>query len=206
MELRSPSPTTVLGLVLVVVGAAYLAARLAGIDLSLVGWPAFVIVPGLAVFATAFVVGGAGGAGLATVGAVLTTTGLVLAVQRATGLWASWAYAWALVAPGSAGFGLLVYGLLTRQPAVARAGLGPLVAGLALFLLGLLFFEGVLGLSGRAFGGLDVVGAVALVVLGAALILARLGDRLKGRAGTLRRGPGGLTPPRGSGGAAGPTE
>lgn len=173
MERVSPSPTTILGLVLIVVGAAYLGARVAGIDLAVVGWPAFVIVPGLVVFALAFVVRGAGGAGLATVGAVLTTTGLILAVQRATGLWASWAYAWALVAPGSVGLGLVVYGVLTRDQAVARSGLGALVAGIALFLVGLLFFEGVLGLSGRAVAGFDVVGAVALVVLGGAIIAAR---------------------------------
>ncbi len=174
METRQPSPTALLGLVLLVVGGAYLAARLAGIDLVLLGWPAFVIVPGLGLFALAFVVGGPGGAGLATVGAVITTTGVILAVQRATGLWATWAYAWALVAPGSVGLGLVLYGVLRRQPALARGGLWSAVAGLVLFLVGLLFFEGFLGLSGRRIGGFDVVAAVLVIVLGAAIIVLGL--------------------------------
>lgn len=179
MEMRQPSATAVLGLLLIVVGGAYLAARLAGIDLALLGWPAFVIVPGLAVFALAFVVGGPGGAGLATVGAVITTTGVILAVQRATGHWATWAYAWALVAPGSVGVGLVVYGLLSRQPSIARSGLWPAVAGLVLFLVGLLFFEGFLGLSGGRVVGVDVVAAVILIAVGGAIIVRGL---VRGRA------------------------
>lgn len=174
MEPRSPSTTAILGLLLIVVGAAYLGARLAGVDLAFVGWPAFVIVPGLVLFALAFAVGGPGGAGLATAGAVIATTGVVLAVQRATGLWATWAYAWALVAPGSIGLGLIVYGALTRQPALVRGGLWPFVAGLGLFFLGLLFFEGVVGLSGRRIAGFDVAAAVALIVIGGAIIVGRL--------------------------------
>jgi hypothetical protein len=174
METRSPSSTAILGLLLIVVGAAYLGARLAGVDLAVVGWPAFVIVPGLVLFALAFVVGGSGGAGLATVGAALTTTGLILAVQRATGLWATWAYAWALVAPGSIGLGLVVYGALTGQGGLVRGGLWSLVVGLACFLLGLLFFEGLVGLSGRRIVGFDVIAAVLLIVLGGAIIVGRL--------------------------------
>lgn len=174
METRTPSATAILGLLLIVVGTAYLGARLAGVDLALVGWPAFVIIPGLVLFVLAVVVGGPGGAGLATVGAVIATTGIVLAIQRATGLWATWAYAWALVAPGSVGLGLIVYGALTRQPALVRGGLWPFVVGLGLFFLGLLFFEGVVGLSGRQIAGFDVVAAVALVVIGGAIIAGRL--------------------------------
>lgn len=177
MEIERPSAAAVLGLVLIVVGGAYLAARLAGIDLAIIGWPAFVIVPGLVLFGLAVVVGGVGGAGLATVGSVVATTGVVLAVQRATGLWATWAYAWALVAPGSVGLGLVVYGLLTRQPALARSGLWPAAAGLALFLIGLLFFEGFIGLSGQRLVGFDVAAAVLLVVIGGAIILRGLRGR-----------------------------
>jgi hypothetical protein len=174
MESRQPSATAVLGLLLIVVGGAYLLARLAGIDLVVVGWPAFVVVPGLAVFGLAFVVGGPGGAGLATVGAAITTTGVILIVQRATGLWATWAYAWALVAPGAVGLGLLVYGLVGGQPALARSGLRSALAGFVLFLVGLLFFEGFLGLSGRPVAGLDVVAAVLLIVLGGAIVVRGL--------------------------------
>ncbi len=176
MEIQRPSAAAVLGLVLIVVGAAYLGARLAGVDLAVVGWPAFVIVPGLVLFGFA-VVGGPGGAGLATVGSVVATTGVILAVQRATGLWATWAYAWALVAPGSVGLGLVVYGLLTRQPGLARSGLWPGAAGLVLFLAGLLFFEGFIGLSGQRLVGLDVAAAILLIVIGGAIVLRGLRRR-----------------------------
>ena len=84
-------------------------------------------------------------------GGITTVVGLVLAVQNATGLWATWAYAWALVGPGGTGLGLVFYGLrpaapgprLERDPvARERARLFPAFG---------LFFEGVIGLSGEPF-------------------------------------------------------
>ncbi|HEV8489292.1 MAG TPA: hypothetical protein VGQ58_05850 [Candidatus Limnocylindrales bacterium] len=96
----------------------------------------------------AFAVGGRGGAGLAIAGGITTVTGLVLAFQNATGLWATWAYAWALVAPGGAGLGLLLYGLFTWQPDFVARGRGTLLVGLVLFVGFAIFFEGFIGLSG----------------------------------------------------------
>ena len=111
--------TVLIGVLLIVLGGAFLLARQAGIDVAAVGWPLFVIVPGIVIFALAFAVGGRAGSGFAIGGAITTVTGLVLAFQNATGLWATWAYAWALVAPGGAGLGLFLYGLFTRQPDVS---------------------------------------------------------------------------------------
>ncbi len=117
---------------------------------------------------------GGGGSGFAVAGAIVTVTGVVLAVQNQTGLWSTWAYAWALVAPGGVGLGLLVYGALTRQRELALAGAWALLVGLALFLGFAFFFESVIGLSGGRIRNLDVVLAAALVVLGLVIVVFSL--------------------------------
>src|SRR5665811_626209 len=99
------------GALLIVLGAAALVVRVSGVE---IGWPAWVILPGVALLIAAFAVPGPGGSGLAAAGGIVTAVGTLLAVQDATGTYASWAYAWALVAPGGVGAGLLLYGLLTR--------------------------------------------------------------------------------------------
>lgn len=69
----------------------------------------------------------------AVAGAITTVTGVVLAAQNATGLWATWAYVWPLIAPGGVGLGLLVYGAATRQRDLALSGGWSLLVGFALF-------------------------------------------------------------------------
>lgn len=163
-----------IGVLLVALGVAFLVARQLDVDIGRVGWPLFIIVPGVVLFAVALSTGGSAGAALAAPAGVVTMTGLVLAVQNATGLWATWAYAWALVAPGGVGLGLLVYGLLTRQPDVARGGAMTTLVGLGLFVAFGFFFEAIIGLSGFRLAGADVVLAAALVVLGLVIVGASL--------------------------------
>ena len=162
--------TFAIGLILVLVGVGFLLLRQSGIDVGEAGWPLLVIVPGLILFGFAFVVGGRPGTGFAVGGAITTITGLILAVQNATGLWATWAYAWALVAPAGVGLGLLVYGTATRQRDIALAGGWALLVGLALFLGFAFFFEAVIGLSGDRIAGLDLLLAAGLVVLGVVIL------------------------------------
>jgi hypothetical protein len=164
----------VVGALLVVVGAMFLIARIGGVDVGRAGWPLFIILPGVVLFLVSFAVGGRAGSGFAVAGAIVTTTGLVLAVQNQTGLWATWAYAWALVAPGGVGLGLFIYGLLTRQREFVMSGGAALIAGLALFLVFAFFFESIIGLSGRRIAGLDAVFAGGLVVLGAVIVVLSL--------------------------------
>ena len=166
-----------LGVVLVVLGVAALAGRSLGYDILGLGWPLFVIVPGILLLVVAISTGGAAGSAVAVPGGIVLMTGLVLAVQNATGLWATWAYAWALVAPGGVGTGLLVYGLATGQREFVGSGLPILGTGLALFLVFGLLFEGVFGLSGTAFVGAETLLAVGLVAVGAAILLASLRGR-----------------------------
>ena len=159
------------GLVLILVGAAFLLGRSVEID---IGWPIWVIGPGLVIFILAFVVGGPGGAGFAVAGAVVTTVGVILAVQEATGTYASWAYAWALVAPGGVGLGLLVYGLWSRDREMARGGFTAMVTGAVIFLVGFAFLEGAVKLNDLSGPVTDLVVPAILVALGALLVVVAL--------------------------------
>jgi hypothetical protein len=161
----------IVGLVLILLGGAALLVQVGGLS---IGWPIWIIVPGLALILGAVVVGDSGGAGMASFGGIVLMTGVVLAVQEANDLYRTWAYAWALVAPGGVGVGLSIYGLLARRGDDLRAGLVALFVGIVLFLVGFLFFEGVLNLSGDQFAAwteaavpLALVGIGILVIIGA---------------------------------------
>ena len=161
----------ILGAILIVLGLVFLAERVLDIDLGQFGWPLFVIVPGVLLFLAAFAAPPREGVGLAIGGAITIVVGLILAVQNVTDLWATWAYAWALVAPGGVGLGMAVYGTLRGLPDVAREGLRTLGVGIVLFVSFGLFFEGVIGLSGDPFlVGSDVL-PVALIGLGAVVLV-----------------------------------
>ena len=183
------------GALLVVFGAIALVVRVSDVE---VGWPVWVILPGIALLIAAFAVPAPGGSGLAAAGGILTAVGAVLAVQAATGTYASWAYAWAVVAPGGVGAGLLLYGLLTRRGDIARGGLGSLVSGVVLFLIGFLFFEGLLHLDGTRFANLTDIGVpIVIMGIGAAVLVAAVIPgpwRRRSWPATPGAGPGSWTP------------
>jgi hypothetical protein len=166
--------SVVIGGLLILVGIMVLVDRQVGFEIGRTGWPLFVIGPGVILFLVSFAVGGRAGAGFAVAGAIVTATGLILAVQSQTGLWATWAYAWTLVAPGGVGLGLLVYGTVTGQRDLALSGGAALLTGLALFLVFAFFFESVIGLSGQRVAGLDALLAAGIVVLGAVIVVLSL--------------------------------
>ncbi len=167
----------ILGLALIALGGLFLLDRVTDINLADAGWPLFVIVPGVLVLIWGATTTGREGVGLAVGGGITTVVGLILAVQNATGLWATWAYAWALVGPGGTGIGLLAYGLTHRDQGFVANGLRSLGSGLALFVAFGLFFEGVIGLSGPPFLSTDI-GPVVLIAAGVAVLLLGL---LRGR-------------------------
>lgn len=134
-----------LGVVLVVVGLFYLAVQLFGIDLSSFGWPLFVIIPGLTLLIVGLV---SLGTGAAIPGGILTMVGLVLAYQNSTGNWTSWAYAWALVAPGGVGVGLFLQGLRERNANLIKQGRSLMYIAALIFMIGFVFFESILNISG----------------------------------------------------------
>jgi hypothetical protein len=168
---RATPPGLVAGVILVIIGAAVLVTRV--VDLSFGGatWPLWIVVPGLAMLVGSFFIPPRGGLGLAIPGAIVTMVGLILWVQEAYDLYATWAYAWALVAPTAPGLGMLLYGLVQRDGELARDGLRTTLVGLGLFLGFMLFFEGVLGLSGSPIANLDEVLPYALIGLGVLLVV-----------------------------------
>lgn len=169
-----------LGALLLIAGVVALAGRSLGFDALDLGWPLVVIVPGLLLFALAVTTGGRPGSAIAVPAGIVTMVGLVLAVQNALDLWATWAYAWALVAPGGVGIGLVAYGFLTGQREFIRAGLPVLTVGLGLFLGLGIFFEGVIGLSGPAIVGWETFLAAGLVGLGIVLLASGFVGRRTG--------------------------
>jgi hypothetical protein len=166
----------VLGAILIVVGGVFLVTNATGFAIG-AAWPLFIIVPGLVLLAGSFAVGGEAGGGLAIAGSIVTAVGLILAVQEATGLYATWAYAWALVAPGSVGVGLLLFGTFTSRQDLVSAGLRLAGIGLALFVGFAIFFEGVVGLSGEGAPLLEGLVPVGLVALGGILVVGGLVGR-----------------------------
>ena len=159
----------VLGIALVALGGLALLGQAGGLTLD---WPAWILVPGIGLIIASIVVGGPGGSGIAAVGGIVTMVGIVLWVQEAYDLYQTWAYAWALVAPGGVGLGLAIFGLATGRRDDLRGGLGALGVGIVLFLVGFLFFEGVLNLSDGRFDELtDVAVPVLLVAIGVVVVI-----------------------------------
>ncbi len=178
MATRERRGNTLLGIGLVFVGALFLLGQVLHIALGRYGWPLFVIGPGVGLFLIAVLLADRGGEGLAIAGSIVAVSGLILLFQNLTDDFESWAYAWALVFPGSVGLGLLLYGLLAGRPQLVRPGMRSMVVGLVLFLVGAIFFEGVIGISGRQFGrGAGIVVSALVIALGVALMAANLMSR-----------------------------
>jgi hypothetical protein len=172
---RGRRQSTVVGGLLVLIGAILLAGQLVRIDIGHYGWPFFVIVPGVVILFVALTARGAISEGLAILGSIVTMTGLILLFQDATNHYESWAYVWALVFPGAIGLGMILYGLTARRPGNLRAGTRLVGIALVLFLLGAAFFEGVIGIGGyqldRTAG---VVLGVIIIAVGALLLILNL--------------------------------
>jgi hypothetical protein len=133
-----------------------------------------VIIPGLALLTWGVAVGDAAGEGMSLAGAMVSMTGLILLYQQNTGHWATWAYAWALIAPGSVGLGQIVFGSYHGRTKMVRSGLDVLLAGLTLFVILGLFFELVIGLSGFGGGRGSAVLPAVLIGLGLVLLVRNL--------------------------------
>jgi hypothetical protein len=141
-----------LGGILILIGVLFLMGQVFGINLGRFVWPFFVIVPGVLLFIFALAARGSAGEGLAVLGSIVTMLGTLLLYQNTTGHWESWAYAWALVAPTSIGLGQIVYGSLRSQQHVVATGKRLATVGIAIFLVGAVFFELIIGISGFGFG------------------------------------------------------
>jgi hypothetical protein len=174
MEPDRPGPTRIIvGSAIVVVGLLLLLGRLIDLDLGAL-WPLFVLIPGavMLVSGLAAAPGGSGTAATVT-GSQLTGLGLLLLFQNLTGWWQTWAYGWALVWPTSIGIGLAVRGALSGDDETARNGRNTAFVGFVLFLVGFVFFEGVLNISGSSFGKIGQYALPALLIGSGLFIMLR---------------------------------
>lgn len=136
------------GLVLILLGAWFLAARLVpGLPVWRIEsftWPLLVIGVGAVMFLVGLL---SGSPNMAEPAFVIAGIGGLLYWQNSTGNWESWSYAWALI-PGFSGLGVIVHGLLggDMRRRVARGVRSVLVSAL-LFMI-----------FGSFFGGLDLLG------------------------------------------------
>ncbi len=170
------SGTAVLGVILVVVGIVFLVSQWAELDWGAAAWPFYVMAPGLVMLA--FGLTQPNGEGLSVAGSIVTMVGVVLFYQNVTDHWESWAYAWALVAPTGSGIGMLLYGTRSGNAKKARDGFWQIVTGLAIFAVGFVFFEGVLGISGDRWNLPDWAMPAIVIGLGVlVLIRALMGGR-----------------------------
>ena len=167
---RGGSGTAVLGVILVAVGVIFLAGQLIDLDWRTEIWPFYVIGTGLVLLA--FGLTQPNGLGLTIAGSIVTIIGSLLFYQELTNHWESWAYAWALVAPGGSGVGMLVYGTRKGDAKLARTGFWQIFTALAIFAAGFIFFEGIIGLSGDRWNLPEWVLPAVIIGLGV-LILVR---------------------------------
>jgi hypothetical protein len=164
---------TALGGLLLLLGIVVLLGQVLEVDLGRVGWPFFVIVPGLGLLGLGLAAAGRLGEVLATVGGVVTMAGVVLLVQNATDRFDTWAYAWALVVLVGAGLGRWLVGVVRGRAELAASGGWLAAAGLVAFVVFAVFFEVVVGLGGRPVGSAGRYGLAALLILAGLVLLGR---------------------------------
>ncbi len=141
-----------IGISLIALGVLLILFNFLNIDYGQFAWPFFVIVPGILIFGVALFVDESLGKLLIIPGSVIAVTGIILLYQNTSNHWESWSYAWALVAPTGIGLGFFIYGSLKRQTDTIKKGMHMLIIGLVIFIVGFVFFELVIGISGIGLG------------------------------------------------------
>jgi len=145
------------GILLILLGAFFLATRLMPEIFGYVYWPFFVIGVG-GMFLLSAILTRTGG--LAIPGCIVGGIGGILYYQAISGDWASWSYMWTLI-PGFVGVGVIFAGLLSRDhPHFDSGGL----VLMAISAMGFLIFGGAFGLN------LDVSTLWPLFLIGIGLI------------------------------------
>lgn len=152
----------VAGAILILIGIFYLLGQMFNLNLAKFTWPFFIIVPGTLVFVLALTVETETGKGLAKIGSIITMIGLLLLYQNTFDHFSSWAYAWALVVPTSLGLGQIIYGSLKGLGDYVDTGKRSATRGIIIFVVGAVFFELIIGISGF---GLSRIGRYAWPVL-----------------------------------------
>jgi hypothetical protein len=158
---------TILGLALVALGGLFLIGQVFDISFWRFFWPFFIIGPGLMFFIGMVMIGESAGP-LAIPGSIVTMVGLLLLYQSVFNHFESWAYAWALIFPTAVGIGLMINGKWSKSPRLVQVGTRWSTIGLAIFLIGGLFFELLLNISDNFISG--IVWPGLLIVFGLYLL------------------------------------
>lgn len=156
-----------IGIVLVVIGVLALIGQAVDVFMA---WPLIVVAVGAGMLVWALL-GRRRAAGLAVPGSIVTTVGLILLIQSATGTFHTWAYAWGLVL-ASVGFGAFLQAAILGNEDEQRSSLRLTGLGLALFAGFGIFFE-VLIFGGLAGWMWRYALPAALILMGAYLLVQR---------------------------------
>jgi hypothetical protein len=163
----------ILGGGLLFLGVVLLLGRLLQIPFGDYLWPFIFIVPGVLVFLTALSTESSSGEGLSILGGILTSLGVVFFLQTVTGLWATWAYVWALVAPTSIGVSQMIYGMAKDRNSITESGRRLATLGLFMFAIGFGFFELIIGISGFGLASFGLPVFPMLLIFFGLIILVR---------------------------------
>jgi len=176
---RSNRDALILGGGLLLLGIVLLMGRILSIPFGDYMWPFIFIIPGVLVFLSAMSSGSSSAEGLTILGAILTSLGAIFFAQQVTGLWASWAYVWALVAPTSIGVAQIVYGTRKSRESIIISGRKLVNLGLLMFAIGFVFFELIIGINGFGIGnlGLPVIPVMMVFIGIVILVRALIGKR-----------------------------
>lgn len=161
-----------LGIILVGLGFLLLIGTAFNIHLWPLMWPFIYILPGVILFDVSLKAKGDFSEPLAITSSIITMLGLIFLYQSITGHWESWAYIWSLIAPTSIGLGEIIYGIQKGQEYTVQTGKTLVKIGLAIFLVGFVFFEMIIGISGFSMGRLGW--PVLLILLGLFLLFRNI--------------------------------
>lgn len=156
-----------LGIILVIVGIAVLAARFMGGNIMAYAWPFFIIVPGVFLLLNAH-----NSRPLNTKqfigGAVTTATGLLLFFMMISGRWYAWSYAWGIY-PVVAGAATVYAARRNNNAELEAQGRQTLRAGTFMLVIFGIFFE--VFIFGGLSGAIDwAIMPIVLIGAGIALI------------------------------------
>jgi hypothetical protein len=169
----------VFGLLLIALGVLFFVGQWLRIDVGHWGWPFFILIPGLALIGLGMAAREQVSQGLIVVGTVTSAVGLLMLYQNATDQWASWAYAWALIAPTAVGVGEMIFGAVKGHPEAIKTGTRLAGIGLVIFVVGVVFFELIIGIGGFGLGGWSW--PLMLIIIGLVLVVRNvIGGAQKG--------------------------
>jgi hypothetical protein len=158
---------------LLIMGLVLMLGKLMQIPFGAFLWPFIFIIPGGLVLLASLGSDSSSGEGLAILGGILSSLGVLFLAQSVTGWWASWAYAWTLIAPTSVGVAQLLYGQSRQREEIVKSGRRLINLGLTMFLIGFVFFELVLGISGYGLSRIGLPVFPMILIFTGLLILIR---------------------------------